>query len=61
MKRMKWMALALSLALMLSACGSSGGTGVYVQSVQDLMDVGGIAPGDRFAGVLVSENVCEIQ
>ena len=61
MKRMKLMALVLSAALMLCACGGSGGTGVYVQSVKDLTEVGGIAPGDRFAGVLVSENVTEIQ
>ena len=61
MKRMKLMALVLSAALMLCACGGSGGTGVYVQSVKDLAEVGGIAPGDRFAGVLVSENVTEIQ
>lgn len=61
MKQMKLMALVLCAALMLCACSGSGGTGVYVQSVKDLMDVGGIAPGDRFAGVLVSENVSEIQ
>ena len=61
MKQMKLMALVLCAALMLCACSGSGGTGVYVQSVKDLMNLGGIAPGDRFAGVLVSENVSEIQ
>ena len=63
MKRTNLIALALCFALMLSLCGCSGNTagGVYVQSVKDLMDLGGIAPGDRFAGVLVSENVTEIQ
>ena len=61
MKRMKLMTLVLCAALMLCACSGSGGTGVYVQSVKDLMNLGGIAPGDRFAGVLVSENVSEIQ
>ena len=63
MKRTNLIALALCFALMLSLCGcsSSNAGGVYVQSVKDLMDLGGIAPGDRFAGVLVSENVTEIQ
>ena len=63
MKRTNLTALVLCFALALTLCACSGdnGTGVYVQSVADLMDVGGIAPGDRFAGVLVSENVSEIQ
>ena len=61
MKRMKLTALVLCAALMLCACAGDSGTGVYVQSVKDLMDLGGIAPGDRFAGVLVSENITEIQ
>ena len=62
MKRTNLIALALCLALMLGLCGCSGNAsgGVYVQSVKDLMDLGGIAPGDRFAGVLVSENITEI-
>ena len=53
------LALALCLALGLTACGSEGS--VYVQSVKDLAALGGIAPGDRFAGIVVSENVTEIQ
>ena len=61
MKRMKLTALVLCAALILCACAGDSGTGVYVQSVKDLMDLGGIAPGDRFAGVLVSENITEIQ
>ena len=52
--------LALCLALTLGACGSKEGA-VYVQSVADLANLGGIAPGDRFAGIVVSENVAEIQ
>ena len=52
--------LALMLALSAAACGNDG-TGVYVQSVAELSNLGGIAPGDRFAGLVVSENVCEIQ
>ena len=63
MKRTNLTALVLCVALVLALCGCSGdsGTGVYVQSVKDLMNMGGIAPGDCFAGVLVSENVSEIQ
>lgn len=62
MKIRKWlsMALAATLALSLAACGNDG-TGVYVQSVSDLTNLGGIAPGDRFGGLVVSENVCEIE
>lgn len=52
--------LAAVLALSLVGCGASG-TGVYVQSVADLSSFGGIAPGDRFGGLVVSENVTEIQ
>ena len=63
MKRTNLIALALCFALMLTlfGCSSSNAGGVYVQSVKDLMDLGGISPGDRFAGVLVSENITEIQ
>lgn len=62
MKCKKWMSLALCLVMMLTmtACGSDGNA-VYVQRVGDLMSMGGIAPGDRFAGLVVSENVSEIQ
>ena len=52
--------LALSCILVLTGCGSSG-TAVYVQSVKDLAGMGAIAPGDRFPGMVVSENVTEIQ
>lgn len=62
MKMKKWMVLTLVLGLVLAmtGCGNDG-AGVYVQSVADLMGMGGIAPGDRFAGIVVSENVSEIQ
>ena len=62
MKMKKWIAfgLALSLALSVTGCGSSDNA-VYVQSVKDLAAMGGIAPGDRFAGMVVSEHVTEIQ
>ncbi len=49
---------ALGLTASLAACGSD--TAVYVQSVETLAAMGGIAPGDRFAGLVVSENVTEI-
>ena len=58
----KWISVALVLCILatLTACGN-GGTKVYVQSVSSLMNMGGIAPGDRFGGIVVSENVAEIQ
>lgn len=58
----KWMGLVLCLLLTLTmtACGNSGNA-VYVQRVGTLMNQGGIAPGDRFIGLVVSENVSEIQ
>lgn len=59
-KRRLCLALALTLLLTLTGCGGDG-TAVYVQSVADLAGMGGIAPGDRFAGIVVSENVAEIQ
>ena len=61
MKGKKWFAVlsVLILAMALTGCGSDGG--VYVQSVRDLAAMGGISPGDRFAGMVVSENVAEIQ
>ena len=59
MKRTVCFALAALLLLGLSGCGSAEGA-VYVQRVGDLAALGGIAPGDRFAGVVVSENVAEI-
>ena len=61
-KAKKWMALmlVLCLAASLAGCGSKD-TAVYVQSVQALVNMGGIAPGDRFPGLVVSENVSEIK
>ena len=61
MKRKQWLALALAVCLSLSLVGCGSGTAVYVQSVKELAALGGIAPGDRFAGIVVSENVTEIQ
>lgn len=55
----KWMGLLIALCLMLSGCASTGG--VYVQSVEVLSNMGGIAPGDHFLGLVVSEHVTEIK
>ena len=58
----KWMALCLvvCMCMTMAACGSDE-TAVFVQSVEALSNMGGIAPGDLFAGVVVSENITEIQ
>lgn len=57
----KWLMFPVVAALLLGlcACGENGAA-VYVQSVAELSGMGGIAPGDRFAGIVVSENVAEI-
>ena len=62
MRFKKWFTLGLAalMAFSLVGCGNNG-TAVYVQSVADLSGFGGIAPGDRFGGLVVSENVTEIQ
>ena len=57
-KRVWAVLLVLGLLLGLTGCGSEGA--VYVQSVEALAAMGGIAPGDRFPGIVVSENVTEI-
>ncbi len=59
-KKMLSLLLAFGLAASLAACGQ-GGTAVYVQSVERLSSLGGIAPGDRFAGLVVSEHVTELE
>ena len=60
MKRKKTMAAVLAVCLVLSLAGCGDSTAVYVQSVKTLGAMGGIAPGDRFPGMVVSENVTEI-
>ena len=58
----KWIAIGLLLAMTLSLCAcAEAETAVFVQPVSRLMNLGGIAPGDRFAGIVVSENVTEVQ
>ncbi len=63
MKLKKYLAVALCAAFLISltACGSSDEAAVFVQSVQELSGFGGIAPGDRFAGLVVSENTAKIE
>lgn len=61
MNMKKWLSAALGLCLAASLTGCSSGNAVYVQSVASLENLGGIAPGDRFGGIVVSENVTEIQ
>ena len=60
MKRWMTLSLALIMALTMAACGQAENA-VFVQKVADLMPLGGIAPGDRFAGIVVSENITEIR
>ena len=55
----RWMVFLLLLCLTLSGCDGSGG--VYVQSVEVLSNMGGIAPGDHFLGLVVSEHVTKIE
>ena len=60
MQRISALLAVFALVFCLAGCGADG-TAVYVQSVAELSGMGGIAPGDRFAGIVVSENVAQIQ
>lgn len=61
MRRKNLVLWVLAAATLLGLCGcAENGTAVYVQSVAELAGLGGIAPDDRFAGIVVSENVAEI-
>ena len=57
----KWCTMAAAMGISALLMGCSSGTAVYVQSVAGLAGLGGIAPGDRFAGLVVSEHVAEIE
>ncbi len=59
MKKFLCAVLVLCLAMSFAGCGNDG-SAVFVQSVESLMNLGGIAPGDRFPGMVVSENVTEV-
>lgn len=52
--------LSIALLICLAGCADTG-SAVYVQSVAELSSLGGIAPGDRFGGIVVSENVVSIE
>lgn len=58
-KKWKVLAVAACCAAVLWGCGS--GNAVYVQSVEALSNLGGIAPGDYFLGMVVSEHVSKIE
>lgn len=61
MNMKKWLSAMLAAMLLLGLCGcGENGSVVYVQSVAELAGMGGIAPGDRFAGIVVSEHTAEI-
>ena len=61
MKRLLALIFSAALLVSLCSCSASDAAAVYVQSVAQLSNLGGIAPGDRFAGVVVSENVAQIK
>ena len=54
------LALIAAFAMGLAGCGEEA-SGVYVQNVGLLSGQSGLAAGDRFAGLVVSENVAEIR
>ena len=61
MSMKRWLMLMIAAVMLLSLCGcGQSGSAVYVQSVAKLSGLGGIAPDDRFAGIVVSENVAEV-
>ena len=60
MKKAAAWVLTACLLLGLSACSGKENQ-VFVQRVSDLAQMGGIGMPDRFSGIVVSENVTEIQ
>ena len=60
MKKTAAWVLTGCLLLGLSSCGTKENQ-VFVQKVSDLAQLGGIGVTDRFSGMVVSENVTEIQ
>lgn len=57
----KLMGLGLTLCLLAVLSGCKGSSPVFVQSVAELSGFGGIAPGDRFSAMVVSEHTTEIK
>lgn len=60
MKRCAALLLLACLVFSLTACSGKENP-VYVQSVSELSQLGGIAPTDRFNGLVVSESVTEVK
>ena len=61
MKGKKWKVSVMAACLAASLLGCGSANAVYVQSVEVLANKGGIAPGDHFLGLVVSEHVTEIK
>lgn len=57
----KWLAMGCVMTLCAALAGCGDNTKVYVQSVEVLASQGGIVPGDRFSGLVVSEHVTQIK
>ena len=57
----KWLSMGCVMTLCAALAGCGDNTKVYVQSVEVLASQGGIAPGDRFSGLVVSEHVTQIK
>ena len=60
MKKAAAVLLTICLLLGLTSCAVKEKQ-VFVQKVSDLSQMGGLAPSDKFSGILVSESVTEIQ
>lgn len=62
MKMKRWLCGALTVCMLLGFAGCADeGAAVYVQPVSEVAAGGSIALGDKFPGMIVSENVTEIQ
>ena len=60
MKKAAAVVLTACLLLGLTSCAVKENQ-VFVQKVSDLSQMGGLAPSDKFGGIVVSESVTEIQ
>ena len=60
MKKAAAVLLMICLLLGLTSCAVKEKQ-VFVQKVSDLSQMGGLAPSDKFSGIVVSESVTEIQ
>ena len=60
MKKAAAVLLTICLLLGLTSCAVKENQ-VFVQKVSDLSQMGGLAPSDKFSGIVVSESVTEIQ